>query len=87
MMNEDWLSDAFKTVAVKQIMKKMLEDQMVNPRQKMSEREYERLEYSSFIETTVTDKDLLKLHIDIALQNKDKEAFMKLTNQLQEVTV
>lgn len=36
-------------------------------------------------ETVVTDEDMLKIHIDIALENNDKEMFMKLTNQLNEV--
>lgn len=37
------------------------------------------------IETSITDADMIKLHIDIALRNGDKEQFMTLTEQLREM--
>ena len=36
-------------------------------------------------ETTVTDEDMLKLLIDEALKNGDREKFMKLTEKLKEM--
>lgn len=38
------------------------------------------------IKTNITDADMIKLHIDIALQNGDKEQFMTLTEQLRGLT-
>ncbi|WP_438298410.1 IDEAL domain-containing protein [Sporosarcina sp. FA15] len=46
---------------------------------KMS-REY--LEHHPSIETDVTDKDMLLLQIDMALDDGDMELFMRLTNEL-----
>jgi len=46
---------------------------------KMS-REY--LEHHPSIETDVTDKDILLLQIDMALDDGDMELFMRLTNEL-----
>lgn len=37
------------------------------------------------IETDITDADMVRLHIDIALRNGDKEQFMTLTEQLREL--
>lgn len=37
------------------------------------------------VDTTVTDEDMIKLHIDIALKNNDREEFNRLTNQLKEL--
>lgn len=48
---------------------------------------YRYLEHHPQIETNVTDADILKLHIDIALDTGDKELFMELTDQLKEVTM
>lgn len=51
----------------------------------ISERVYNRLEYSPSIKTIITDRDMLKVHIDIALKHGDKKMFMKLTKHLQEI--
>lgn len=46
---------------------------------------YERLEFSPSIKTEITDADMLRIHIDIALDNGDKVLFMKLTDQLSQI--
>lgn len=38
------------------------------------------------VETDITDTDMIKLHIDIALKNGDREKFMTLTAQLRGMT-
>ncbi len=35
----------------------------------------------------LTDADMIKIHIDIALQNNDRDEFMKLSKQLKELEV
>lgn len=39
-----------------------------------------------FVESNVTDVDIIKLHIDIALMMRDKDEFYKLVKKLKEVT-
>lgn len=46
---------------------------------------YQRLEFSPSIDTNITDADMLRIHIDIALDNGDKDLFMKLTEQLMQI--
>lgn len=46
---------------------------------------YQRLEHDCH--TILTDEDMIRLHIDFALEQGDKETFMKLTNQLKELAV
>lgn len=46
---------------------------------------YHKLEYECH--TNITDEDMLKMHIDFALENGDNKQFMKLSKQLKEVTI
>lgn len=42
-----------------------------------------RLEHDPNIKTTVTDRDMLLLHIDIALDERDEVAFKALARELE----
>lgn len=44
---------------------------------------YGYLEYEA--NTSLTDADMLKMHINFALENGDKEKFIELSNQLKEL--
>lgn len=46
---------------------------------------YYELEHSC--STEITDEDMIRLHIDFALENNDKEAFLELSNLLKGLTV
>jgi len=37
------------------------------------------------LKTSITDEDMLRLHIDIALKNNDRYEFYRLTNELREL--
>lgn len=45
---------------------------------------YHQLEYNC--QTSLTDEDMIKLHIDFALENGDKEKFMELSGQLNKIS-
>lgn len=47
------------------------------------EASYQYMEYDCH--SNLTDEDMIKIHIDFALENGDKEMFMQLTGQLKEV--
>lgn len=47
---------------------------------------YEELEHSKSIQTVLTDADILRIQIDGALDCGDEVLFMKLTDQLKEVS-
>jgi len=47
----------------------------------------EHLEHHPSIQTAITDKDMLLLHIDMALDAGDLELFMHLTNELKGMEV
>ncbi|MCC2250518.1 IDEAL domain-containing protein [Virgibacillus sp. AGTR] len=49
----------------------------------MSLIDYTHLEYG--VETSVTDEDILNILIDYALDVGDRDLFMRITEQLQEV--
>lgn len=69
------------------IMKKMMESifsQIGLPEIKFGDARrisYRAMEYDC--ESNLTDEDMIYMHIDFALQNGDKETFMRLTNQLK----
>lgn len=44
---------------------------------------YNELEHHENIKTNVADKDLLKLHIDMALDDGNEALFLELTNKLK----
>ncbi|WP_162986300.1 IDEAL domain-containing protein [Virgibacillus sp. Bac332] len=44
--------------------------------------DYKDLEFG--VETSVTDEDIFNILIDYALDNEDRDLFMRLTEQLQE---
>lgn len=44
---------------------------------------YKYLEYEA--NTNLTDADMIKMHINFALENGDKEKFIELSNQLKEL--
>lgn len=46
---------------------------------------YEYLEYNCH--TNLKDEDMIKMHIDFALENGDKDRFMELTGQLKEMAI
>lgn len=46
-----------------------------------------QLEHDPRIKTSLTDKDMLLLHIDMALDAGDVDAFMRLTKGLNEMEV
>jgi len=61
-------------------------EQIINIfRQSVAETIYRHYEYGC--DTNLTDEDMLKIKIDWALENGDKEMFMKLTEQLKELSV
>lgn len=45
------------------------------------------LEHHPSIQTDVTDRDMLLLHIDMAIDAGDSELFMQLTSKLKEMEV
>ena len=42
-----------------------------------------RLEHDPNIKTAITERDMLLLHVDIALDSGDEDAFMRLTKELK----
>ncbi len=52
---------------------------------KISKNKYFYMEYRPQKPPTITNADMIRLHIDIALDNGDREAFDRLTKQLQEI--
>lgn len=83
MRSDDWLSDAIKKAAHEALSKSLHEN--TDDVGLLSEKDYMRLEHSRFIKTSITDLDMIKLHIDIALKNRDESLFMLLTRQMQEI--
>lgn len=72
-MDEDRLRDLLG-FAEREIAKRMYIREFIRQVTETSEPE---------IETDITDADMIKLHIDIALRNGDKEQFTVLSEQLR----
>lgn len=81
MWREDDLFNIFKRdmEIVESVFSKLTQEAL----QEAKNVDYRKEEFDC--KTKITDEDMLRIHIDIALREGERETFLKLTNQLKEV--
>ncbi len=66
------------------LVRSALESEKINS---ISKDQYEKLECHSSIKTSVTDRDMLKIQIDHALDTGNKDLFLQLSQELKETSL
>lgn len=86
MNNNDEMLKALRSLYVRTIFESNIKNLASSMNDNM-QRSYRELEHHPSIQTDITDKDMLLIRIDMALDAGDSELFMHLTNELKGMEV